>query len=248
MSASRQQRRRELREKRLQAEKKQTSGESKKKAFLAIGAIALVGVGVALVLIFAGGGEESTKSENEINQLLAGIPQQGTTLGKKGAPVTLVEFGDLQCPACKEFANSSAPKIIEGPVRSGKLLFEFRQWPILGADSTTAALAALAAAKQGRYWQFIEHFYAEQGAEGTGYVTDDFLLDIAEKAGVPDIEKWEKDRLDIKLEDELVANDEQAVDFNFTGTPSFAIKRGKGPLEPLEFSGDVKALLAEINK
>ncbi len=252
MATERQKKRKELREKRLQAEAKGKGDEKRQnmlKALAAIGFIAVVGIVVAVVAISSGGGSgDSAKSGDEIDKLLAGIPQKGTVLGEPSAKVTLVEFGDMQCPACKEFANTGAPEVIKGPVRSGKAKFEFRQWPILGPDSSTAAFAALAAAEQGRYWQYLENFYANQGIEGTGYVTDDFLKTIAEDAGVPDLDKWEKDRFNTDLEDELLNNEDEAANLGFTGTPSFAIQKGNGELEPIQFQGDANELIKAINQ
>lgn len=239
MATERQQKRKELREKRLAAEAKGKSADQRQnlvKALAAVGFIAVVGIVVAVVLIVTGGsGEpESGKSSSEIEKLFAGIPQEGTVLGDPKAKVTLVEFGDLQCPACKQFADQAVPEIVNGPIRQGKARFEFRNWPILGPDSNVAAKASLAASVQGRFWQYIETFYAEQGTEGTGYITDEFLRSIAEQAGVPDLEKWEQDRNDPRWEDEIFQNDEAALDLGFSGTPSLALEDAKGNLTPIE--------------
>ncbi len=97
---------------------------------------------------------------------------------------TVVEFGDLQCPVCKDYSEQILPEVIEGPVRSGDAKLEFRNWTIIGPDSEDAAKAALAASEQGRYWSFITLFYRNQGAENSGYVSDSFLEAVAEGAGV----------------------------------------------------------------
>lgn len=239
MATERQQKRKELREKRLQAESKSKGADRRQnltKAIAAVAFIAVVGIAVALVLILSGnsGDSESTKSGSDIDKLFAGIPQDGTVIGDPKAKVTVVEFGDLQCPACKQFADEAVPEIVNGPIRDGKARFEFRNWPILGPDSNTAAKASLAASLQGRYWQFIEFFYAEQGTEGTGYITDEFLREIAEKSGVEDLDKWEEDRNDPRWEEEIFQNDEAALNLGFSGTPSIAIEDSKGKLTPVE--------------
>src|SRR5690349_18572434 len=54
--------------------------------------------------------------------LLDGIPQRGISLGSPSAPVTLIEFGDLQCPACAQFATETLPAVITRYVRSGRVL------------------------------------------------------------------------------------------------------------------------------
>lgn len=239
MATERQQKRKELREKRLQAESKSKGADQRQnlvKALAAIGFVAAIGVVVAVVLIVTGSSDEpeTAKSSTDIEKLFAGIQQEGTVLGDPKAKVTVVEFGDLQCPACKQFADEAVPEIVNGPIRQGDARFEFRNWPILGPDSTTAAKASLAASVQGRFWQYIETFYAEQGGEGTGYITDEFLRDVAEKAGVEDLDKWEEDRNDPRWEEEIFQNDEAALDLGFTGTPSIAIDDGSGSLTPVE--------------
>src|SRR4051812_21784724 len=49
----------------------------------------------------------------ESHSLFAGIPQEGISLGEPSAPVTIVEFSDLQCPFCKRFAVRTLPTVIE---------------------------------------------------------------------------------------------------------------------------------------
>ena len=245
MATERQKKRQELREKRLQAEKGSSGDRGKMlKALAAVGFIAVVGIVVAAVAIVSGGSGDSGKSGDEINELLAGIPQEGTALGEPGAKVTLIEYGDMLCGSCKQFANEVAPELIEGPIRKGRARIEFRQWPILGANSDTAAFAALAAAEQGRYWEYLENFFNRD----TSSFDDALLKSVAEDAGVPDIEKWEEDRLNPELEDDLIRTEDEAADFGFSGTPSFAVQRGKGQPEAVEFDGSAKSLVKAINQ
>jgi protein-disulfide isomerase len=236
MATGPQQKRKELREKRLKAEAAAKGGERRQgmakiigiAAFLAVVAIAVVAV------ISLSGDDEPSKASGDVDKMLEGIPQEGVTLGDPNAPVTLVEFADLQCPSCKLAAEEIVPDVIDGPIRNGNAKYEYSNWAILGPDSVTAAKAALAASEQNRLWQFVENFYANQGTQGTGYVTDDFLRDIAEKAGIPDIDKWEADRALPKWDQTLLAVDNEAIDAGFSGTPSFAIRNPDGSLEQID--------------
>ena len=79
-------------------------------------------------------------------------------------------------------------------MRKGTAKYEFRQYTIIGPESTPAAKAALAASEQNRYWNYIELFYRNQGTENSGYVTDDFLRVDRQGRRRPDIEKWNQDR------------------------------------------------------
>lgn len=214
-------------------------------AFLAI-------VAVAVIVVVSqsgnsGGDAGDITSVEEVRAELRGIPQRGLVLGEPGAPVALVEFGDLQCPVCKGYAEEVLPAVIESQVRGGQARLEFRNFTILGPDSETAAAAAVAAGEQGRGWNFLELFYRNQGIEGTGYVTDDFLTAIAEAAGVADLDAWQQARTSKRLRNRVAAESAQAERLGFNGTPSFAVEgpAGRG-LEPLGTPGSAGQLEAAI--
>ena len=251
MATGPQQKRKELREKRLQAEAKATGGDRRQNLFKIVGIaafVAIVGIVIAIVVVSSGGSDTPENDASSVSEQLSGIPQNGMVLGDPTAKVTLVEFGDLQCPVCKQYADEILPDVIAGPIKSGKANFDFQNWAILGEDSTLAAKAAVAAGEQDLGWSFIENFYADQGVETRGYVTDDFLTDIAEKAGVPDIDKWNVDREKPALETDLLDIDNEATEAGFTGTPSFAIRDAKGNLTPINDTQTSGAIIDAINQ
>ena len=88
--------------------------------------------------------------------------------------------------------------------------------------------AVLAAGDQGRFWNYLQIFYLNQGGENSGYVTDDFLTNIARGAGVPDISKWNTDRNDSKWDAVIQQGTGQADSFGFSGTPSIVVQGPKG--------------------
>jgi protein-disulfide isomerase len=204
--------------------------EEHRKRLLQIGSaaafLAIVAVAVAVVITQSqsDGGDTELEDVATVDRELRGIPQSGLTLGDESAAVTLVEFGDLQCPACKGFAEKIVPELIASKVRSGEAKIEFRNFAILGEDSVSAGAAAVAAGQQGRGWYFVDLFYRNQGLEGSSYVTDEFLTEIARGAGVPDIAKWNKDRKDRAGSlREVQRSSEEAERLGLTGTPSFAV-------------------------
>jgi protein-disulfide isomerase/rhodanese-related sulfurtransferase len=81
--------------------------------------------------------------------------------GDPNARVTVVEFGDFKCPACRQ-AEISAKKIREK--FGDKIRFAFRQFPLINvhADSEKAAEAAECAGQQGKFWQAVDMFYEHQ--------------------------------------------------------------------------------------
>lgn len=187
--------------------------------------VAALVVGVLIAVSQSGGDDSGGGTEAAA---IDSLPQEGAVIGDPEAEVKLIEYADLQCPFCAEFAADVTPELIEGPVADGEASLEYRNWVIIGPDSIDAATAALAAGEQDRLWQFVDAFYRRQGAENSGYVTDDFLLGIAEDAGVPDIEQWQSDRRDPALESELRAVGREAQQLGLTGTPSVVVEGPDG--------------------
>jgi protein-disulfide isomerase len=156
------------------------------------------------------------------------LPQEGLTLGKKGAPVELIEFGDLQCPICKEYAEEILPRVIRKQVATGKAKLTFRNFVIIGPESFPAGAAAIAAGAQGRGWNFIETWYRNQGEENSGYVTEGFIEAVARAAGIKDMAAWNKARKSKAVRAEETATTKSAEGtLRFHATPSFAIEGPK---------------------
>jgi protein-disulfide isomerase len=198
---------------------------------LGVGSVLAVAiVVVVLIVVSQAGGGSSGGSASDVSDValvarqLKGIPQHGNVLGERSAKATIVEFGDPQCPVCKAFSEQVAAQLIAGPVRSGAADFTFQPWLIIGPQSKPAAEAALAAGEQGRFWNYIELFYRNQGEENSGYVTDDFMTAIAKGAGVRDIAKWNADRQSSRWDSELRAINRRAGQLDFTGTPSIYVQ------------------------
>jgi protein-disulfide isomerase len=192
--------------------------------------IAICVIAVLIIVSQSGGGSagSGTQDAGVIDQQLKGISQRGGVLGDPKARVTVIEYGDLQCPVCKAFSLDVAPKLISDVVRKGTADYEFRQFTIIGPDSVTAAKAALAAGEQGRYWNYVELFYRNQGSENSGYVTDGFLESVAKGAGVPDIAKWNTDRQSSKWDSVLSKVHSEAQSLGLNATPSIVVQGPAG--------------------
>jgi protein-disulfide isomerase len=227
------------REERLRQEE-EAAGQDRRRRLIQLGSaaafLAIAGIAVAIVISQNqgdGGDASSVEDAGLVDSQLRGIPQNGMVLGDPKAKATLIEFGDLQCPACKQYAEEIIPEVIAGPVRRGEAKIDFRNYVIIGAQSTTAGAAALAAGEQDRGWNFVELFYRNQGFENSGYVTDDFLTAIARGAGVPDIARWNADRKSKAVLREVNRTTNQASSLGFSGTPSFALQGQSGGLNPI---------------
>jgi len=242
------------REEQLQAGERAAADDRRQRMIKLASAMAFLALAVVAVLIVVsqgsneeGGDASKVEGAAEIEAELNGIPQKGLVLGSGGAKATLVEFGDLQCPFCKGFAEEILPPVIENKVRAGEAKLEFRNFTIIGEQSVPAGAAAIAAGQQGRGWNFIELFYRNQGREDSGYVTDEFMTAIARAAGVRNIAQWNKARKSKSVLNEVSKTTEEARELGFSGTPSFAVEgpgvKGLETLGTPGSSGDLESAL-----
>jgi protein-disulfide isomerase len=114
-----------------------------------------------------------------VHTLFRGIPQHGLTLGSPSAPVTLVEYVDLQCPYCQQFETQVMPQIVKDWVRTGKVKVEVRPLAFIGPDSVRGRDAMLAAARQNKAFEFAQILYDNQGTENTGWLDDGMVASAA---------------------------------------------------------------------
>jgi protein-disulfide isomerase len=85
-------------------------------------------------------------------------------LGNPNAPLTIVEFSDFQCPFCAKFHAQTLPLINENYIKTGKVKFVYRDFPITGIhpNALPAALASECADDQGKFWQFHDKIFQNQ--------------------------------------------------------------------------------------
>jgi protein-disulfide isomerase len=136
-------------------------------------------------------------------------------IAPKGYDVTIVEYMDYQCPACR----SSHEPLQQLLAKDKKVRVIFRDWPIFGAASVHAALIATASKFQGKYHQVHAALL-----EIPRPLTDEKVEAAARKAGV-DWDRLQKDIVDHApdIEDLLARNDSQAQMLGLDGTPGFII-------------------------
>ena len=166
-------------------------------------------------------------------------------LGRVDAPVVVVEFGDFQCPFCRLFAQRDEPALLQRYVDSGQVRLEWRDYAYLGPESVTAAVAARAAGRQGRFWPFHDALYAQQRPENRGAVDDAFLTGIATGVGL-DPARFAADRADPALRAAVESDLRTGTSLGVTGVPTFLVGDqlifGAQPLGT--FTGAIDAALA----
>lgn len=210
--------------------------------------VALIAAAVAVGLVGAsllsargdgdgdGGDPAAIAGGPDVELLLDGVPQAGTVIGEDDAPVTLVEYADLQCPFCADWALQTFPELVADYVRDGRLRIEFRGLAFIGPESEDALRAALAAGAQGKLWNVVDLVYTNQGVENGGWVTEDFLRAVGEAVPGLDVDRMleARDAAEVTAAIEEAALTAEAD--GVTGTPSFLLGETGGELEPLEIT------------
>ena len=163
------------------------------------------------------------------------IPQKGFVLGNLNAPVTLVEYVDYQCPVCQTFETTELPELITKYVRPGKLKIEMKPWNILDRghgsnDSLRGQKAVVAAAQQNKAFEFAQVLYDNQGIEGTNWMNDAMISNIAASVDGLDTSRFVVDAnsaATAKLirEIDTYANAQRT----FAGTPTLLLGQGIAP-------------------
>ncbi|HEX4188674.1 MAG TPA: thioredoxin domain-containing protein [Solirubrobacteraceae bacterium] len=261
---TRKQRREQARAQRKELEQAEAARAVRRTRLAQLGiVVGIVIVAIVVVLIATGSGGKSkpapagskvaSETTAQVNALIGGIPQSGSVLGNPKAPVTLQYFADLECPICKDFTEGALPSLIEHQVREGKLKIEYRSLETATREQEvfrTQQVAALAAGNQSKLWQFVETFYREQGEEGSGYVTEQYLQNIAQQVTGLNLTQWTAARSDPALASQVTNDAQVASAQGFTGTPSFLIGKTGGTPQKLEYASlkDPASFNAAIEK
>jgi protein-disulfide isomerase len=124
---------------------------------------------------------DGVRGVRETTALLRGVPQDGIRLGRADAPVTVVEFADLKCSACRRFVLGDQPDVVDDLVRTGKANVELRLIGLPGfrPDNLTGRTAAYGLAASDRMWPLVELLYFNQGEERTRWIDEPLLRKLA---------------------------------------------------------------------
>jgi protein-disulfide isomerase len=205
-----------------------------------VGAAALLGAAlIAASLIGARAGESAPGTEisgSTTSALLSGIPQSGPVLGRPDAPVTLVEFADVQCPYCAYWSHTAFAEIVRDYVRPGKVRLVFSGLAFIGPDSERGLPFALAAGHQGKLWHGVHLLYANQGSENSGWVGHALLRNVAATIPGLDVERALRESSSPAVDRQMAAAQEAAARLGIRGTPAFAAGRTGATLQPVPIS------------
>ena len=157
-----------------------------------------------------------------LSKLARRTPGDPFAIGRVDAPVVMVSYSDFQCPFCSKFARDTEPGLITTYVDAGVLRIEWRDFPYLGEESVTAAVAGRAAARQGKFWAFHDAMFARQQPANSGRLTPAFLASVAVTAGL-DGAQLTRDMHDPALKDAAEQDFAEGQNAGMTGTPAFLV-------------------------
>lgn len=262
--ASRVKEKEEARARRVAEEQAVAARAYRQRRLRMLGGLVLVVAAIiaVVVAISSGGGSKppprpdspaARRATASVGSLLAGIPQSGNTLGSPKAKVTVTEFGDLECSVCDAFALSPSQttsagipgsgiedQLIAKDVRSGKIKLVYRSLETAsGANPVASAFlnqqtAAYAAGLQNKAWNYIELFYAQQGPEGTAYVTPSFLGGLAREIPGLNYSDWLSHSHSSALRARVQSDEALAAASHFSSTPTITIVGPKGRATPIQ--------------
>jgi protein-disulfide isomerase len=222
----------------------------------------LVLVAVAVVLGFAfSGGSSKAHSKTvgslanglpgaaEVQRLLKGIPQQGNVLGSASAPVTMVEYVDLQCPFCQQFETQAMTKLIPRYVRTGKVKVELKTIAFIGPDSMRGRAAVLAAGQQNKLFNVAQLLYVNQGTENSGWLSNDLIEATAASIPGLDVSRLLDERSSSSVSNLAQELDDEAKADNVRQTPTILVGKSGAALAPVALSSptDANSVAAAIS-
>ncbi len=197
-----------------------------------------------------GGNDGELAGVDKTTELLAGVPQSGSTLGDPNATVEILEFGDMQCPFCAQASEELTPDLISEIVEPGTAKLTYVPIAFIQPleDSERGAIAIEAAAEQDKAWEMTELLFANQSDEGTGWLTEDLVFQIAEAGGL-DVEQFRADFESDEAAEAIFSNQTIATDNGVSSTPTYVIE-GPGGTEVISGAQPVDAFqqaIAEVS-
>lgn len=162
-----------------------------------------------------------------ISQLTNVSLPEANALGSSKAPITIVEFGDYQCPFCASFNKSVKNNLTSNYIDKGLVKLQFKDLLVndLPKDklSSLAAEASYCAAEQNKYWPYHDELYKNSKGENTGWISLNSLNDFAKNVNMPNMKQFSSCVLSHKYNPLVVKNDLFAKSIGLNSTPTFLL-------------------------
>ena len=202
-----------------------------------------------LVLVLIGGIAFLVSNTKGHEEATAGVPAEVTDadwiLGTSTAKVTIIEYSDLQCPACASYETILKPLIAKYP---NDVRLVYRHFPLkqIHPNAVSAGVASEAAGRQGKFWEMHDMLFDRQDIWGKSVTAKDLYVAYAKELGLNEAQ-FVADMNDKVLEQKLQDSFTTAVTLGLSGTPSFFLN-GELIDSPRSFSEFEALIQAELAK
>lgn len=206
------------------------------------GVIAIVVLILVGIFAFSGSKDSGSSEKPGDNKPTSHIQGKGST------GVTLVEYGDYQCPFCGQFY----PVVKQVQAKyNDEIFFQFRNYPLpnLHPNAFSAARAAEAADMQDKFWQMHDALYETQTQWSKLGDASSFFADLAKQLGL-DMTKFKKDYASSAANNRINADQAEGEKLGVTGTPTFFIDGKKVTVtqDPASFDKAINEAIAAKKK
>ncbi len=184
--------------------------------------------GLLAVVLFGGAIWYSNYVNSQNN---VGVEEVSHVLGNPDAEVTLVEYSDLQCPACASF-QPVVDEVVE--VYGDRIRFEYRHFPLpIHPYANDAALAAEAAAQQGEFFAYANLLFSNQSQWSNSSNPQGFFESYAEELNL-DIDEFKRHQDSSILKDKVRSDTNEGRELGVNATPTFFLNGEKMNIETYE--------------
>ncbi len=218
-----------------------------------------VGMGIALILagIFAVPLLRKQKAQQAAEQGEFRLPgkkdyyalAQDNALGDPNAPITVMEFSDVQCPHCQEWARETEPAFIEQFVKTGKVRFIYRSMgDFLGPDSLMAAEGMYCAGEQNAFWPLHDTVFLNPPPRpNSGWYSEERLTAMARALGL-DAEAFATCMKEHRYRERALKDKEEGLRFGVRGTPAFVFQTADGRMYLLEGAHPISSFQSAVQQ
>lgn len=171
----------------------------------------------------------NSKSEDKKSYIIDAQPtiEGQPTIGQADAPVSVVEFGDYKCPACKAWGEQFFPYLIEEYTDNGKVKFSYVNVVFHGEESELGSKAAEAVYKQNPqgYWEFHKLLFSEQPTNDhdSKWITQEKIIETASKVPGIDVKRMQEDMQSEEVTAELQKDSQLVEEYKVELTPTIMI-------------------------
>jgi protein-disulfide isomerase len=185
-------------------------------------------IGVITIVLFGGAFWFSSSAAEKNNE---GVFIQENVSGNENAEVTLVEYSDLQCPACASFEPALESVLAE---YGEQIRFEYKHFPLpIHPFAQPAAVAAEAAGMQGKFFEYKKTLFENQKTWAAAATPVPFFVGYAEALDL-DIDQFRRHMNSSELRDKVQAEMSQGRELGITGTPTFFLNGEKMIIETFQ--------------